>query len=86
PQDGNTYYQSPEWTYHFHQQFQVYVPRACDDAGTVRACLQALFNAKSWLQGLRLPPVFEFAQSRPHPAELDDVKKSQITPTTRRMF
>ncbi|KAF9084542.1 hypothetical protein BGX27_003784, partial [Mortierella sp. AM989] len=72
--------------YHFHQQFQVYVPRARDDAGSARACLQALFSVKSWLQGLRLPPVFELAQSRPRPAELDDVKKSRITPTTRRMF
>ncbi|KAF9137268.1 hypothetical protein BGX30_010410 [Mortierella sp. GBA39] len=72
--------------YHFHKQFQVYVPRARDDAGPVRACLQALYSAKSWLQDLRLPPTYELAQSRPRPTELDDVKKSQITPTTRRMF
>ncbi|KAG0360260.1 hypothetical protein BGZ54_009638 [Gamsiella multidivaricata] len=72
--------------YHFHQQFQMYVPRARDDAGPVRACLQALYSVKSWLQDLRLPPTFELVQSRPRPAELDDIKKSKITPTKRIMF
>ncbi|KAG0043418.1 hypothetical protein BGZ83_011419, partial [Gryganskiella cystojenkinii] len=68
--------------YHLHEQFHVYVPRAQDDAGPIRGCLQALYSVKSWLQGLRLPPTYELAQSRPRPSGLDDIKKTRNTPSS----
>ncbi|KAG0328915.1 hypothetical protein BG004_002443, partial [Podila humilis] len=35
--------------YHFHQQFKVYVPRAWDDAGPLRTCLQALYSIQCFI-------------------------------------
>ncbi|KAF9995286.1 hypothetical protein BGZ79_011018 [Entomortierella chlamydospora] len=72
--------------YHLQKQFHVYVPHPRNDAEPVRACLQALYSIKNWLHDLHLPPTLELVQPRPRPVELDDVKKSQITPTKRRMF
>ncbi|KAF9177816.1 hypothetical protein BGZ51_008354 [Haplosporangium sp. Z 767] len=67
--------------YHFHQHHRVYVPRARDDAGCLRACLQALYSVKAWLQNLDLPPTYQLARSRPRPTELDHIKTTLITPT-----
>ncbi|KAF9428890.1 hypothetical protein BGZ94_000669 [Podila epigama] len=60
--------------YHFHEQWQVYVPRARDDAGPIRGCLEALYSVKNWLKALHLPPSYELASSRPRPSILDDGK------------
>ncbi|KAF9943426.1 hypothetical protein BGZ65_001085 [Modicella reniformis] len=72
--------------YHLYRHFQVYVPRARDDGGSLRACLQALFSVKEWLEDMVLPPAYELVRSRPRPAELDSVKKSELTPSKRKLF
>lgn len=72
--------------YHLSQQFQVYIPCACDDGAAIRPCLSALYSVKAWLEELALPPAYELVHSRPRPPELDDIKKTMITPTIRKMF
>ncbi|KAG0204595.1 hypothetical protein BGX31_003148, partial [Mortierella sp. GBA43] len=42
--------------YHLSQQFQVYIPCACDDGAAIRPCLSALYSVKAWLEELALPP------------------------------
>ncbi|KAF8957423.1 hypothetical protein BGZ46_002190 [Entomortierella lignicola] len=39
-----------------------------------------------WLHRLRVPPIYELTQSRPRPNEFDDIKKTRISPSNRKMF